>query len=74
MVALPSASAVNFPFSTFTAAGLLLLQVTVLSVTFSGNTVAFSTSISPTFMVSDIWSSRTSVTATGFTVTLQVAV
>ncbi len=44
----PSPTAVTFPFSTVATLGSRLCQVTVLSVAFSGFTVAISVPLSPT--------------------------
>ena len=48
MTAVPGATAVTTPFSTVATLGLLLVQVTVLSVALSGATVAVRVSVSPT--------------------------
>ena len=51
IVASPAATPVTTPSVTVATASLLLVHVTVLSVAFSGNTVAVSVSLSPTVIV-----------------------
>ena len=75
MVALPNPTAVIFPFAS-TAATLVSLepQVTVLSVAFSGKTVAVKVLVSPTAKVALIGAILILSTWIGSTITVHVAV
>ena len=75
IVAVPSATAVNVPFSTVAIDASLEVQVTVLPVASSGFTLAVSVTVSPGSSSTSAISRTTEVTATTFllTVTEQVA-
>ena len=74
MVAVPSISAVTTPeLDTVATAVLLDDQVTDLSAALEGVTVAVRVCVSPTVIDKDVLSRLTPVTATGVTVTAQVA-
>ena len=70
---MPGATAVTTPFSTVATLGLLLVQVTVLSVALSGATVAVRVSVPPTVRDNSVLSSDTPVTETVAAVTVRVA-
>ena len=65
MVAIPTFSAVTVPSDAVATSLSELDQVMLLSVAFSGNTVATKTSVSPTVIVTDVLSSVTLSTDTG---------
>ena len=69
MTALPTDSAVTFPFSTLATLKSDEDQIIVLSVVFSGNTVAVRVKVSPIVSVAEVRSSVTDDASTGLTVT-----
>ena len=74
MVAVPLATAVTFPLESTVALDVsLLVQVTVLSVAFSGRTVAVSVSDAPIISTSSVLLRETDITGTMLTVTTQMA-
>jgi hypothetical protein len=62
--AVPGLTAFTRPFSTVTEDGLLLAQVTVLSVASEGDTVAVRLTDPPTDRVTEVWLKETPETAT----------
>jgi hypothetical protein len=75
IVAFPAATAVTKPLDeTLATESALLLHVTVLFVALEGATVAVNVSVLPTARLVDVLFNVTPVTATGVTVTMQVAV